>query len=153
MRRLLVAFFLLIAALPARASDGLAIEITGGGKTTSYSIDELEALGLDTIETTTTWTDGKQRFEGIRLARLAEALGISGGKLIVSAINDYQAEIEVDEILKYPAMLAIRQNGERMPVRDKGPGWIVYPRDDFPELADERHNFKWVWQVKSIRFE
>ena len=136
------------------AMDELVFEVTDAtGQVTTLTLDQIEAMGLDKVETTTTWTDGKQVFEGVLLSRLADRFGGQSNKLVVRAINEYEAEIEVSEIRKYRVLLAVRQNGERMSVREKGPGWIVYPRDDHAELAVESHNFKWVWQVGSISFK
>ncbi len=66
----LFAFFLLaVAVMPglissstaARAMDGMSLEIKAAdGKVTVYSLDEIEAMGLDGVETTTTWTDGSE---------------------------------------------------------------------------------------------
>ena len=159
----LFAFFLLAAAVmpglissstAARAMDGMSLEIKAAdGKVTVYSLDEVEALGLDRIETTTTWTDGKQVFEGILLSRLVDQFAPESTRIVVKAINNYEAEIDVSEARKYPVLLAVRQNGERMSIRDKGPAWVIYPRDDYSELQDERHNFKWVWQVGAVSFK
>jgi hypothetical protein len=41
-------------------------------------------------------------------------------------------------------------DGERLLPRDKGPIWIVYPRDDFPELTDIRYDYRWVWQLTRL---
>ena len=41
-------------------------------------------------------------------------------------------------------------DGEELRVRDKGPLWIVYPRDDFPELDNRLIRSRWVWQVKEL---
>lgn len=138
----------------AMALDGNSVQfISPGNKVETLTLDEIEAMGLDRVETTTTWTDGKQVFEGVLLSRLVERFGGESTTIVVRAINDYEAEIDVAEVRQYDVLLAVRQNGERMTVREKGPGWIVYPRDDHDELADERHNFKWVWQVGSIAFQ
>ena len=45
---------------------------------------------------------------------------------------------------------AFRQNGAVLTVRDKGPLWIVFPRDDYPELNDPRVDLQWVWQLRAI---
>lgn len=153
MSRILLAMMLFVATLPAWAADDQKVTVVSVGKSVEYTLDELESLGSSELETSTTWTDGAQRFQGVLLSRIAEEFGVTAGKVVVRAINDYEAVIEVAEILKYPVLLATRQNGERMPVRDKGPAWIVYPRDQYSELAGEEHNYKWVWQVMSIRFE
>ena len=34
--------------------------------------------------------------------------------------------------------------------RDKGPVWIVFPRDDYPLLDDPRVDLLWVWQLDAI---
>jgi hypothetical protein len=43
-------------------------------------------------------------------------------------------------------------NGQEL-ARDRAPIWIVYPRDDFPELQDEKVNTRWVWQLSSLTVE
>lgn len=110
----------------------------------------LEALGISTIETTHSWGDGVTRFEGVTASKVLDAVGASGGKLRAAAINDYAIDLDVGELRKYPVMLALRQNGADLSRRDRGPIWIVYPRDAFPEFKDEKHNYKWIWQLKSI---
>lgn len=153
MVRFFALLFTVLAMLTgARASDEV-LKVSAGGQEKTYTIEALEALGVSTIRTTTTWTDGVQTFEGVTLATIAKAHGMEAGKLIVGAINDYKAEIELAEINAVPVMLATRMNGERMSVRDKGPFWVVYPRDDHPEFAEERHNYKWVWQVGTLEFK
>lgn len=141
----------LVATIPAVSSEA-TLMVTAGGKETVYSLEELEGLGTQAFETTTSWTDGPQAFEGVLLSDIAGAQGIDNGVVSVAAINGYEAEIPVEEILAYPVLLATRMNGERMAIRDKGPFWVVYPRDDHAEFADEQHNYKWVWQVSSLEF-
>jgi len=41
-------------------------------------------------------------------------------------------------------------DGEPLSVRDKGPIWIVYPRDEFPELATPEVNSRWIWQLVTL---
>ncbi|MCI2394477.1 hypothetical protein [Aliiroseovarius sediminis] len=33
---------------------------------------------------------------------------------------------------------------------DKGPLWIVYPRDAHKELQDIRYDYRWVWQLSEL---
>lgn len=153
MKRILLILLAMLAFTMPAAAQSLPLTVEAKGVETVYSVEELEKLGLSTVRTSTTWTDGTPVFEGVLMSDIAKAHGVSGGTVMVTAINDYQAEIPVAEILAFPVLLATRMNGERMSVRDKGPFWIIYPRDEFPEFADERHNFKWVWQVKELRFQ
>jgi hypothetical protein len=110
----------------------------------------LEGLGVETLTTSTSWTDGPQRFEGVRATKLLEAVGAEGSTVRAIALNDYLAEIPVETIEDYPVFLAFRQNGVVLTARDKGPLWMVFPRDDYPELNDPRIDIQWVWQLKAI---
>ncbi len=110
----------------------------------------LETLGIETLTTTTSWTDGPQRFEGVRASTLLKAVGAEGTTVEAIALNDYVAEIPIETLRDFPVLLALRQNGEALTTRDKGPVWIVFPRDDYPELNDPRIDIRWVWQLESI---
>ncbi len=41
-------------------------------------------------------------------------------------------------------------NGKPMRVRDKGPLWLVYPRDQRAELQNAVMDERWIWQLFEI---
>lgn len=129
------------------------IQNTNGDTGASFDLAMLEAVGLAKTETTTAWTEGKSTFEGVLLAKLMERVGAKGSTAVAIALNDYKVDIPVEDFTKYPVILAYRMDGERLKIRDKGPLWIVYPQDDFPELKTKQTQAKWVWQVKEIHFK
>lgn len=49
----------------------------------------------------------------------------------------------------YAAILAARQDGPTMSIRDKGPIRVMYPMDKEPALGAETIHTRPVWQVKS----
>jgi hypothetical protein len=110
----------------------------------------LEGLGMATIRTTTSWTDGVVEFTGPTVASVLDAVGASGATLHAVAVNDYAVDLDADELRRYGAILAMRQDGKQLSLRDKGPLWVVLPRDRHPELMDEANNSKWIWQLRSI---
>jgi hypothetical protein len=69
---------------------------------------------------------------------------------VVTAINDYVTEIPRSDFETWPVILAIRHNGEAMPVRDKGPIFVIYPFDSDNTLNSEVYYGRSAWQVKSI---
>jgi hypothetical protein len=143
------------ATLP-RPSGPVILTVTGSiAKTNAPGRAEfdramLEALGVETLTTCTSWTDGPQRFEGVQASKLLQVLGAEGSAVRATALNDYVAEIPTDMIKDYPVLLALRQNGVVLTARDKGPIWMVFPRDDYPELNDPRIDIQWVWQLREI---
>ncbi|MCC2664519.1 MAG: oxidoreductase, partial [Geminicoccaceae bacterium] len=45
----------------------------------------------------------------------------------------------------YPVILALKRDGAYMPVRDKGPLFIVYPYDSSPELKHQNYYSRSAW--------
>jgi hypothetical protein len=110
----------------------------------------LEALGTQKLRTSSDWTDGTVEFEGVPARAVMAAVGARGTTLIASALNDYKVEIPISDFENYPVLFALKMDGHELTVRDRGPIWIVYPRDDFPELRNERVNSRWVWQLSGL---
>ena len=81
---------------------------------------------------------------------LLNAVGAKGRVMHAAAINDYTIELDAREFDDVPAILAMRMNGKDLSVRDKGPIWLVYPRDDYPNVRGQSNNFKWIWQLKTL---
>lgn len=118
-----------------------------------FSYDSLSALGLARIRTSTPWTDGVPEFEGVLVSRVIDYLGGKGSTMVVTALNDYRVEIPMEDLQRYPVLFALSMNGQRLTPRDKGPIWIVYPRDQFAELRGEKARTRSVWQLKNIEFK
>ncbi|HEX2137563.1 MAG TPA: molybdopterin-dependent oxidoreductase [Microvirga sp.] len=127
------------------------VERTNAGDRVELDLAMLEAIGVSKLQTTTAWTDGQPTFEGVLLRDLLKHVGAAGKTVTAVAINDYKVEIPAADFDKYPVILAYKMNGELLKVRDKGPLWIVYPQDEFPELKNKATQTKWVWQVKELR--
>jgi hypothetical protein len=142
-------------SLPAPAEKPI-LTISGKISTTNkdgkaqFDRPMLEALGMTTVETTTPWYDGSVKFEGVRLDKLMDLVGASGERAVVVALNDYTSEIPLADFSKYKVILALKRNGEYMPVRDKGPLFIIYPFDSQPELKNSTYYGRSVWQVSTI---
>jgi hypothetical protein len=78
------------------------------------------------------------------------AVGATGDTITAVALNDYTTEIPISDFAQYGVLLAIKRNGEYMPVRDKGPLFIVYPFDSSPELKAQRFYGRSAWQVAKL---
>ncbi|EDQ33801.1 hypothetical protein HPDFL43_05090 [Hoeflea phototrophica DFL-43] len=117
------------------------------------SIQDVEALGSETVVTKTPWHDSPTAFEGVPIADLIDRLGATGETLSVMALNNYYSEIPVADLRKYGVILAYKQDGAYMPVSDKGPLFVVYPFDAHAELHDEVFFARSAWQVRSITVE
>lgn len=118
-----------------------------------FDIEMLESLGLQTTITTTPWDKGQVQFEGVLLSKLLDLVKAQGRTIKVIALNDYTSIVPVDDVRKYSIILALKRNGEYMPVRDKGPLFIVYPFDSHPELKSQVYYARSVWQVRRLEIQ
>jgi hypothetical protein len=127
-------------------------KIAGGDSGTSVQFDReaLEALGMVTVETKTPWYDHVVKFEGVPLDKLMEKVGAKGDKVVAVALNDYSSEIPIEDFAKYKTILALKRDGQYMPVRDKGPLFVIYPYDSQPELKSHKFYSRSVWQVTRL---
>ncbi len=144
-------------SLPAQdAAADILLTVSGDVETTqSLTFDEfaLMALPVTTIETSTIWTDGVQSFTGVSLSDLMDVLGVDNGTLLATAINDYTVEIPVSDAVEGGPIIAYLMNGDAMPVRDKGPLWIIYPYDSSAEYRSEVVYSRSIWQLDRIEIE
>lgn len=129
------------------------IQNTNIGSTAEFDRSMLEGIGLETIETTSPWYDDRVRFEGVPLDKLMELVGATGTKVTAVALNDYVTTIPLDDFKKFKVVLALKRNGEYMPVRDKGPLFIVYPYDSDPKLQSQTYYTRSAWQVAKLIIE
>jgi hypothetical protein len=113
----------------------------------------VEALPQVEFTTETPWTSGEQRFSGPSLGTLAALGGVPVGEARLTALNDYEMSVPAEDWEQHGAILAIRRNGEFMPVKDKGPYWVMYPISSDPALNSQFYHGRMVWQVKYIDFE
>ncbi|HEY8576170.1 MAG TPA: molybdopterin-dependent oxidoreductase [Devosia sp.] len=141
--------------LPAPTGDVILVvrgnvEVTNSEEGAAFDRDMLTALGETEIRTSTPWTDGVQVFTGVLARTVFERVGAEGTTVAAAALNDYTVEVPMEDFQNYDVLLATAMNGEELRVSDKGPLWIVYPRDDQRALQDRRLHDRWVWQLKSL---
>lgn len=158
---LLVSMSMIVAAsaapgLPAPSGKViLAVEgeiaVTNADGKAVFDLAMLDALPKREVRTRTPWTEGVTAFEGPLGTALLEAVGARGSRLVITAINDYSVEVPVSDLGRYKVILALRQNGELLRVRDKGPLFLVYPFDEDPALNSEVIQSRSIWQIRSIR--
>jgi hypothetical protein len=126
------------------------IAVTNKDGAAQFDRTMLEALGMESFETTTPWYTGLVRFEGVPLRKLMQTVGASGDRVAVVALNDYTSEIPASDFSQFNVILALKRDGEYMPVRDKGPLFVVYPYDSKPELKAQKYYSRSVWQVAKL---
>ncbi len=113
----------------------------------------LEKIGMVKVQTKTPWYDSVMTFEGVPLDKLMAEVGATGHTVKARALNDYTTDIPIEDFAKYHVILALKRNGEYMPVKDKGPLFVIYPYDSDPELQSQTYYSRSAWQVAKMKIE
>lgn len=164
-RRLFTYLFSTILALvitPAIAQENagstipsitISGNIAGSPGSVTFDRDALEKMGLVSIKTSTPWNEGVVDFEGVPMNLLLKTAGVNGTDATVTALNDYSSSIPVEDFQEYNVILAVKRDGQYMPIDDQGPFFIVYPYDSDPVLQNQPYYGRSVWQIKAISVE
>ncbi len=126
------------------------VGLTNGDGTADFDRDMLEGLGTSSFTTATPWHEGAVTFEGVLMTKLMRAVGARGETVTALALNDYATEIPMSDFERFGVLLALKRDGSYMPVRDKGPLFIIYPFDANPDLKARRYYSRCAWQLRRL---
>ncbi len=118
-----------------------------------FDLEMLEKLPQQTFSAQTPWDKAPIKFQGPLLRDVLAAAKAGGSTLKAAALNDYQTTIPADDAKNFDVIVAHKMNGEAIPVRTKGPLFIVYPFDSKAELRSSTYYERSAWQLKSITVE
>ncbi|MCC6470509.1 MAG: molybdopterin-dependent oxidoreductase [Alphaproteobacteria bacterium] len=139
-----------VSAQQLASGNPILSVVKAGHPAIAFDREGLEKLPQHVVATSTPWSSGVTRFEGPRLRDLLASAGADGKTISAVAINDYKISLPVADAQKYDVIVAIKRDGAYMPVRDKGPLWIIYPLDSAAELRNAETHAKMIWQLKSL---
>lgn len=112
----------------------------------------LQALDWREIESYSDFFPGKERIAGPTLSSLLDVLGVEGGTLHATALDDFMIRIPVADAAEFDVIMALDRDGVPMKVRHKGPIWIFYPAPA-PSDLNELHSSRMIWQLTHILVE
>lgn len=153
-RRALLAIAVL-TPLVAQAQARPLLVVEGPAGQTVLDEAAFAALPQQDLTTHTAWTEGPHVFKGVLLREVLAAAGydqaaLSGHELQLQALNDYVVSVEAEDAFTYDNLVARSMDGTDLERSDKGPLWLVYPRDDHDELKDQRFDHRWAWHLAKI---
>jgi len=121
------------------ATDGVELDLA-----------TIERIGLIRYTVRDPWLEKDLEFTGVLVTDLLAAVGASADatSLKITALDDYQVDISLADVKRWPIMLATQTGGAPMSIEDKGPTRIVFPAD--PSIDTVRYKDFWIWQIKTI---
>jgi len=151
------------ALTTARADVGLpqpkgpvVLVITGdiarsnGPNRASFDLDMLKQIGMTSLVTSTPWTEGTSKFEGVLARDVLHYVGARSDHITAISMNDYLVEIPIKDFLDHDVIFALKRDGKFLGVRDMGPVLIVYPFDRDASLWTESVFTRCVLQLSAV---
>lgn len=115
-----------------------------------FDMAMLERLPQASFTTSTPWFAQPRRFTGPLLRDVLRDTGAHGSMLHIRALNDYEVDIPFDDAQRHDVLLARLLDGKPMPVRSRGPLFVIYPFDAEPELRNPVYYSRSAWQLSAI---
>ncbi|UXH76398.1 hypothetical protein [Roseateles amylovorans] len=135
---------------PVVLSIGGALRHTNQGGRAEFDMAMLERLPQVSFRTQTPWYPTARKFTGPLLRDVLNLVGAQGQTIEAKAINDYKVILPVADIQRYDVIVARLIDDQPMPLRDKGPLFIIYPFDRHAELRNSVYYGRSAWQLKRL---
>ena len=113
-----------------------------------FDFNMLEQLPQQSFVTSTPYTETTHEYRGPSLSQVLKLAGIENRALTAAALNEYSVALSGKELDQ--AILAIRQDGQKMRIRNKGPIWLMFPLDKDQSLDRPSVHQQMIWQLRSI---
>lgn len=126
---------------------------TTDGKAAKLDMAMIRKLPQVSFTTQTPWDAKPLKFTGPRLKDVLALVKGSGTSLVAVALNDYKITIPVSDLDEHGVLLAHQIDDADIPVRTKGPLFIVYPFDSKPELKAAKFYERSIWQLKALELQ
>jgi hypothetical protein len=153
----------LLPLSPARALEAptgpVVLTLSGqvrtpnAGQEARFDMAMLERLPQTSFTTRTPWYAQPRQFTGPLLRDVLRAAGAQGTVLRARALNDYRVDIPFQDTQRFDIIVARLLDGAPMPVRDRGPLFVIYPFDSQSELRNAIYYSRSAWQLRSIEVQ
>ena len=130
---------------PAPGESVLTVTGPTGEKT--YSLEQIAALGPQTVTINEPFVNKKQTFTAVPMEALLAPSGLTGSQMIdTTAINEYVYSNTAESFVSGGALLAYELDGKPIPYDQGGPVRIIFA-DDAPGASNLD---AWNWSLSSI---
>lgn len=129
------------------------IDKTNQGKVAEFDMATLQALPQKSFTTHTPWDTKPLSFTGPLLRDVLNLVKAKGQHVRAVALNDYRVKLPVSDAMEHDVVVAVQMNGQPIPVRTKGPLFVVYPFDAHKTLQHKTYYERSIWQLKALEVE
>ncbi len=131
---------------------------TATRKPLPLSLSKLEALATTSVwtkephNTTSSNPDTIFHFQGIAISKLLEQVGVAPNVSDVTFIahDAYRVTISLADLRKYPIIIALERNNQKISRSDGGPLYLVFPYSQYPQLQQQYPDRFWAFYLTDM---
>ena len=118
---------------------------------------------LETLATTSVWTkephntsntnpDTIFHFRGIAISKLLQKVGVAAdvSEVTFIAYDAYRVTISLADLQKYPIIIALERNNQKLSRSDGGPLYLVFPYSQYPQLQQQYPDRFWAFYLTDM---
>lgn len=126
--------------------------VVNDGQQRVLTYDDIANIAPSTLTTHTPWDDGPSEFTGVLFEDFIKHVKIETDEVLAKALGDYQVVMPVADVIAAGGFVAITRDGKPMPVRSKGPYWIIFPYEELNmDTAPSTLVRSWsIWNLTQI---
>ena len=129
---------------------------TGNTETLNWSqLQDLATVNINTIDGNNIVNPQKIfQFTGISVSSLIQSLGIPNyiTEITFVCYDAYKVTVRVEDLLKYPIILAVAKDGQPIPREQGGPIYLIFPYTQYPEIRKNYDEGMWAFYVTHVIF-
>ncbi|MDA1228856.1 MAG: molybdopterin-dependent oxidoreductase [Chloroflexi bacterium] len=130
-----------------------AISQTNDNDKLVLDIATLEKLGLVEYTIADPWQNHEEiTYVGVLISDLLKYAGASDTATNVHmvALDEYAVDVSMEDVKKWPVLLATRTNGSYMDIESSGPTRVVFPFHSNPEIDEDTYKVLMIWNLRDI---
>ena len=130
------------------------IGVKNDGNALVFDMATLERFGLVEYKIADPWESKDVTYTGVLMSELIKYAGASASVTTIhmTALDNYEVDITIEDINKWPVLLATRTDGAYMDVDNGGPTRIIFPFGTDPEIEDLIYKNLSIWNIVTMEF-
>lgn len=127
-------------------------------KPLSLNLSKLEALATTSVWTTEPHNTSNSNpdtifhFRGVAISKLLQQVGVAPNVRDVTFVahDAYRVTISLADLQKYPIIIALERNNQKISRSDGGPLYLVFPYSQYPQLQQKYPDRFWAFYLTDM---
>lgn len=131
------------------------------GQTLTRKPVQLSSPKLRALATTSVWTkdphntsdfNAIQRFRGVSISKLLDQVGVAPNVTEVTFVarDAFRSTVSLRDLRRYPIIIALERNNQKISRSDGGPLYLVFPYTQFPQLQQKYPDRFWAFYLTDM---